>query len=465
MCPQGKRLNLFLPWAFAILLYSCAALHAEVRILSVDLVDRDDVPTLRIHYELSGDDCRFPGTPSILVGTAETSYVTISGTRECGENIVETSAVPVKAGEEVMVAVWGARPENIDSIETVVRLSAVHSASRSRSSDTVPAGISTDEGWIIPALADNFRHSETWLDAAGLYIVQQARDQVIESVFLRLGMQAAGREIGGLVTSFVDEAQPVGTRSEGRLVLFGSMRERRAGIYRVFEVDADTEIFGGLLILDSRTEMPLYRPYTLTLRYLGEETGDLGNVRESDHDQTIQLPFLKPGVPAGHEYPPDRGLLVANVPLYFETRGYYQLSLRGQPLPRGAAPLYLSIPNEPGWTTWYLAVTSARYGEGDDLATAVEFELGSKFVIAGWEDLLPYSESIDSLLDSLGVGTGEILLLTYRGQRFDLGPRHFFLARGSPHAGASVFDRFGNSAWLGSWYGYRNLRVLAKAGR
>jgi hypothetical protein len=176
------------------------------------------------------------------------------------------------------------------------------------------------------------------------------------------------------------------------------------------------------------------------------------------------LPFLKPGVPLGYEYPPDRGMLVAKVPLVFEKSGYYHLSLHGQPLPRGAAPLYLSFLHETGWTTHYLAVTSARYGEGADLEAAVEFELGSEFVIAGWEDLAPFGGSIDSLLDRLGVGEGEILLLTYRGQRFDAGPRHFFLARGTPHAGAAVFARYGDSAWLGSWYGYQNLRVLAKSG-
>jgi len=108
------------------------------------------------------------------------------------------------------------------------------------------------------------------------------------------------------------------------------------------------------------------------------------------------------------------------------------------------------------------AMTSANYRETDDLPGAVARELGSSYRMADWNDLVSYSGTMESFLNGLGIATGELVLLTYNGLRFDGGTRHYFLARGTAHAGAMVYDQFGSSAWLGSWYGYSGLRVMAR---
>jgi hypothetical protein len=106
------------------------------------------------------------------------------------------------------------------------------------------------------------------------------------------------------------------------------------------------------------------------------------------------------------------------------------------------------------------AMTSASYRESDNLPAAVTQELGSSYRMADWNDI-PNSGSVESFLNDLGITTGEIVPLTYNGSRFDGSTRHYFLQRGTAHAGALVYDQFGTSAWLGSWYGYSGLRVMA----
>ena len=112
-----------------------------------------------------------------------------------------------------------------------------------------------------------------------------------------------------------------------------------------------------------------------------------------------------------------------------------------------------------GWLRFSL--TSASYRETDELARAVEKELGHAAVIADWTELPSSARELESLLDAVGSKEGEMLLITYRGARQASTARYFFLQRGVPHPGAGVYARVGNVAWVGSWHGYSNLRILA----
>lgn len=108
------------------------------------------------------------------------------------------------------------------------------------------------------------------------------------------------------------------------------------------------------------------------------------------------------------------------------------------------------------------ALTSPRYRETDDLSGAIERELGAGYRLADWSQLPQTPSGLSALLDRLGVQHGETLYLTYRGSRWDGGTRrHFFMQRATPHAGAGVYARVGDLAWLGSWYGYSGFRALA----
>ena len=56
---------------------------------------------------------------------------------------------------------------------------------------------------------------------------------------------------------------------------------------------------------------------------------------------------------------------------------------------------------------------------------------------------------------------GEGDLARIARQRCDGGTRHYFLAQGTAHSRALVYGQYGSAAWLGSWYGYSGLRVMA----
>ncbi len=106
-------------------------------------------------------------------------------------------------------------------------------------------------------------------------------------------------------------------------------------------------------------------------------------------------------------------------------------------------------------------VTRPLYSETDNLAQKVQAEFGNESRIADWKDLAGFQGQLGLLFDKLGIKDGEVLLVTNNGNRYYSGSRHYILVRGTPHAGAAVHARYGNEAWLGSWYGYKNVRILA----
>lgn len=117
--------------------------------------------------------------------------------------------------------------------------------------------------------------------------------------------------------------------------------------------------------------------------------------------------------------------------------------------------------DEIGVTEFGYRVTKGRYSEKDAMMGVLE-EYGQFAEMADWNDIKAlYGDDITAFLDEAGVKVDVDVWVQYGGQRFD-GDRHYFLARiSAPREDFLLYDKIGNKAWLGSWYGIE-MPVLVK---
>ncbi|MHB1314679.1 MAG: hypothetical protein ACYCX2_04245 [Christensenellales bacterium] len=108
-------------------------------------------------------------------------------------------------------------------------------------------------------------------------------------------------------------------------------------------------------------------------------------------------------------------------------------------------------------------LTEGYYSEQEAMDGILQ-EFGQTVVMASWDEMKAlYSDRFSRFLDYVGVKGNEDVWLLYGKSGFD-GTRHYFLARisGNPRDNFKLYDKVGDEAWLGSWYGVK-LRVMVKA--
>ena len=100
-------------------------------------------------------------------------------------------------------------------------------------------------------------------------------------------------------------------------------------------------------------------------------------------------------------------------------------------------------------------VTVGEYSETADLDQAIKNEYGDDYRLADWNDVLAYSNDIQSWASSIGMEHGDSYLISRDGNRFWSGRRHYFMTRHDHNCPGSflVHDDIDNHFIdLGSWY-------------
>jgi hypothetical protein len=115
-----------------------------------------------------------------------------------------------------------------------------------------------------------------------------------------------------------------------------------------------------------------------------------------------------------------------------------------------------------GLADYDFVLTQGYYTETQAMDGVLD-EFGQTAEMANWEEIKQrYANRFELFLNSLAVKANEDIWLLYKKSGFD-GNRHYFLARiaGQPRADFKRYDRVGDEAWLGSWYGIK-LRIMVK---
>ena len=100
-------------------------------------------------------------------------------------------------------------------------------------------------------------------------------------------------------------------------------------------------------------------------------------------------------------------------------------------------------------------VTVGEYSETADLDQAIKNEYGDDYRLADWNDVLAYSNDIQSWASSIGMEHGDSYLISRDGNCFWSGRRHYFMTRHDHNCPGSflVHDDIENHFIdLGSWY-------------
>ncbi len=111
---------------------------------------------------------------------------------------------------------------------------------------------------------------------------------------------------------------------------------------------------------------------------------------------------------------------------------------------------------------FYFGMTQNTYYEQQAMDGILD-EFGQTVEMASWEEIKAlYGDRFAQFLDEVGVRPGEDVWVIFKKSGFD-GHRHYFLARisGSPREDFLLYDKVGDEAWLGSWYGIK-LRAMVK---
>ena len=109
-------------------------------------------------------------------------------------------------------------------------------------------------------------------------------------------------------------------------------------------------------------------------------------------------------------------------------------------------------------------VTTGMYSDTVDLNQAVKNEFGNEYRVADWNDIKNYNGgNTQYWANGIGMNHGDYYFVTWNGQSFYGGNRHYFITRfdGTVDSNYLVHDQLGNNLiTLGSWYGIQE-RVLA----
>ena len=72
-------------------------------------------------------------------------------------------------------------------------------------------------------------------------------------------------------------------------------------------------------------------------------------------------------------------------------------------------------------------VTAGKYSETADLGDVIKNEFGDNYRLADWNDILAYSDDIQSWAKSVGMEHGDSYLVSRNAERFWSGKRHYFI--------------------------------------
>lgn len=110
-------------------------------------------------------------------------------------------------------------------------------------------------------------------------------------------------------------------------------------------------------------------------------------------------------------------------------------------------------------------VTAGKYSETADLGDVIKNEFGDNYRLADWNDILAYSDDIQSWAKSVGMEHGDSYLVSRNGERFWSGKRHYFITRHDHNCPGNwlvhdhIDDHFID---LGSWYDMKKQVLCIK---
>ena len=110
-------------------------------------------------------------------------------------------------------------------------------------------------------------------------------------------------------------------------------------------------------------------------------------------------------------------------------------------------------------------VTAGKYSETADLGDVIKNEFGDNYRLADWNDILVYSDDIQSWAKSIGMKQGDSYLVSRNGERFWSGKRHYFITRHDHNCPGNwlvhdhIDDHFVD---LGSWYDMKKQVLCIK---
>ncbi|RJS74176.1 hypothetical protein CW714_02060 [Methanophagales archaeon] len=110
-------------------------------------------------------------------------------------------------------------------------------------------------------------------------------------------------------------------------------------------------------------------------------------------------------------------------------------------------------------------VTAGKYSETADLGDVIKNEFGDNYRLADWNDILAYSDDIQSWAKSVGMEHGDSYLVSRNAERFWSGKRHYFITRHDHNCPGNwlvhdhIDDHFID---LGSWYDMKKQVLCIK---